>query len=71
MKYKCTKQFYLDKYDEEGDKQTRGITVEIGSIWNVNKRSKFGISEVHLVSGCGTKWLEITENRLQTHFKKI
>lgn len=78
MKYRCIKELYVDKYDEDGFwNGCDYIVIPVGSIWIVDE------SNVKIVGGSETirleldtsehkyQWLEILENTLNEHFEAL
>lgn len=82
-RYGCTKEFSLEKYDEDGFLvENKYLTVPVGSIWELDEDDPdYNIIAdkdcVHLERVYKSKktksrqWIEITKERLAEHFKKI
>ena len=72
MKYKCIKNLYIDKYDEDGFSTDEWFFVTVGSIWKVDNDTPKIIGDndtVRLVSEY--KWIEILKSTLSEHFEEI
>lgn len=78
--YECVKELYLDKYDESGFRKDGYIHIPIGSKWQTDYEYPLfigGVNSVHLDRVWKSKnaktwqWIEIDEDTLKEHFKKI
>ena len=72
MRYKCIKNLYIDKYDEDGFSTGEWFFVTVGSIWEVDNDTPKIIGDndtVRLVSEY--KWIEILKSTLLEHFEEI
>lgn len=78
MKYKCIKELYVDKYNDDGfycDGEYNIIPV--GSIWSVDEsptRIVGGRDSIHLdleTNESEYQWLEVLEVTLNEHFELI
>ena len=78
MKYKCIKEFYVDKYDGDGFLlYDEYCIIPVGSVWIVDE------SNTRIVGGSETirleletnenkyQWLEILEDTLNEHFEAL
>lgn len=82
-RYGCTKEFFLEKYDEEGFRiENKYLTVPVGSVWELDEDDPaYNIIAdkdcVHLErvyksqKAKSRQWIEITKERLAEHFEKI
>ena len=78
MKYICTQDFYLDKYDDNGFLiENKYVRIPKGSIWEEDKESYKLVGSqdsIHLDRVWKSKkakthqWIEITEEHLDTYF---
>lgn len=68
--YKCIKEFFVSRYDENCFARDELMLVANGSVWMVddNPGSYIG-GEVTLLGDDG--WLEITKERLEHHFEEV
>ena len=79
MRYRCVKDLYLDKYDEDGFYMDgEYVIIPIGSIWTINQcgyRLVGGQDTIHLELETNDKekfqWIEILESTLKEHFMEI
>lgn len=71
-KYRCTKGFYVDSYDDNGFMLNKdGEIIESGSIWiDRNEDYRFCGGEVRLEQKDGT-WIEIPKETVDKNFKEI
>jgi len=80
MKYICTQDLYLDKYDENGFVvENKYIRIPKGSIWQVDSDCYNVIASqdcIHLdriyksKSAKSHQWIEITQEHLGLHFQR-
>jgi hypothetical protein len=74
MKYKCIKSFDVPKFDGDGEETDEWITVEDGSIWELNDDDGTIISADHhldSVSDNYSNWLEIGDECLKENFIEV
>lgn len=75
MKYKCKKNFCVDKYDDDGfciENET--IVIEEGKVYEVDKSGCMmigGKDHVHLDDVDDGSWLEITKDTLEECFELL
>lgn len=72
MRYKCIKEMYIQKYDDDGfiiDNEY--MVVPVGSIWERDDRTNIMGGDVHLESIENKNdygWIEITVDHLKENF---
>lgn len=72
MNYECVKEFEVDRYDDDGIEVIGTMTVEKGSIWELNNHHVHVIDgENHLDRIDDAEWLEISKEMLSFYFKEI
>ena len=74
MKYKCVKEMWLMKYDEDCFATEEYNCVPVGSTWERGDAGNLLGGEVHLecIEGAdGFGWIEITKTDLESHFEPI
>ena len=81
MKYICTQDLYIDRYDADGFRiENKCKRVPKGSIWEIDTECiKFigGKDSIHLDRVWKSKkaktheWIEITKETFKTHFQRI
>ena len=77
MIYECIKEFYVEKYDDDGfHMDYEPMVIEKGSKWQAdagNYRIVGGRDSIHLdkISGNAKEWLEITKDTLEKYFKEV
>ena len=80
MEYRCIKELWLDRYDEDGFLvENKPFIVPVGSIWRVQESDLFSIlgndDNIHLDRIWKSKkaktrpWIEISKEHLSTHFE--
>lgn len=77
-KYRCIRDFYIEKYDEDGFFTDKYICIPKGSIWDLST-GRLEIAESPCVrlervwksKGAKTRpWIEITPEHLEQYFEK-
>ena len=74
-KYKCIKEFYVPKYDENDNPTDEYITIHKGSIYEYTE-GYIGESDIRLYledgdDDCGYRYLDITYKILNEYFERI
>lgn len=73
MVYECIESFCVDIVDGDGftEKQD-GMRVKKGSMWKVdNKAVNVMGTDLHMEELTGMNWLELSKERLSTHFREV
>jgi len=73
MTYECIKEFYVDIVDGDGfTEKQNGMRIKQGSMWQVdNDAVNVMGADIHLEELTGMNWLELSKERLESHFKEI
>lgn len=73
MVYECIKGFRANLVDEDGSmKKQAGCHVEKGSMWKTDADAvNVTGSDIHLEELTGASWMELSRERLSTHFREI
>lgn len=72
MRYRCKKELTVEKYEDNGFSTEDTITIEEGSIWDMDdSSSKIIGGEVRLENTESLEWLEICNKTLQDYFETI
>lgn len=70
MVYECTKAFIVDNVDDNGFPiENRGEQVQRGSMWELDDcKTTLTGAELRLSELTGLRWIEISKERLESHF---
>ena len=75
MRYKCIKDFSVDKYDDNGFLiENEYVNIEIGSVWEAGDAYNMmigGLDHIHLENINDYSWLEIPKEMIDEYFKQI
>ena len=75
MRYKCIKDFSVDKYDDDGFLiENEYENIEIGSVWETGDADNMmigGLDHIHLENINDDSWLEIPKEMIDEYFKQI
>lgn len=75
MRYKCIKDFSVDKYDDDGFLiENEYVNIEIGSVWEAGDAYNMmigGLDHIHLENINDYSWLEIPKEMIDEYFKQI
>ena len=72
MKYKCIKEFAVNRYDEDGARIDDSMKIEEGSVWESSEKPDRIIGgEVFLINREKQQWLEIPKDRLEESFESV
>lgn len=75
MRYKCIKDFSVDKYDDDGFLiENEYENIEIGSVWETGDADNMiigGLDHIHLDNINDDSWLEIPKEMIDEYFKQI
>ena len=64
MKYKCTKSFMLDTYDDDGFYTDGYMEIKIGEIYEAGNEK--------IIEGVNVnRWIEISKETLENHFVEV
>lgn len=69
-KYKCIKEFYVPKYDEDDNPTDEYITIRKGSIYEYTE-GYIGESDIRLYLEDDCDYLDITYEILNEYFERI
>lgn len=73
-KYKCTKSFSVDEYDDNGSMiEDRQFVVEKGTVWEVSdEKYRFvGGNDSTRLEDADGRWLEVYDDTIAYHFQRI
>lgn len=70
MKYKCTKPFMLDAYDNDGFYTDGYMEIKAGEIYEVGNE-KIIDGEIHLDGVNVNRWIEISKETLDEYFEEV
>ncbi len=73
MVYECIKSFSVDNVDDNGFCiENRGEQVQKGSMWKLDDcKTTLTGAELRLNDLTGLRWIEISKERLNSHFKQL
>ena len=71
--YKCKKEFYVEKHDEDGFLiPNEAMVIVEGGYWLSDESGSTILGgEVHLDSLDGKSWIEISKEYLNEHFEQV
>ena len=73
MTYECIKSFSVDSVDDNGFCiENRGEQIQKGSMWELDDcETTLTGAELRLNDLTGLRWIEISKDRLSSHFKQL
>ena len=73
MIYECIKAFAVENVDDDGFPiENKGEQIQRGSMWELDDcKTTLTGAEIRLNELTGLRWIEISNSRLDSHFKQI